>query len=64
MSSLLVFYKVYSLEVQSAMLVFSTQLCEILPLYPSLLFTSPTQIRQIKLPQSPFTGQVFLNDDI
>jgi hypothetical protein len=31
--SLLVFNKVYRLEIQSVMLVFSTQLCELLPLY-------------------------------
>ncbi len=42
MSSLLVFNKIYRLEIQSVMLVFSTQLCELLPLYPSLWFTSPT----------------------
>ncbi len=34
MSSLLVFNKVYRLEIQSVMLVFSTQVCELLPLYP------------------------------
>jgi hypothetical protein len=36
-----VFIRVYRLEIQSIMLVFSTQLCELLPLYPSLWFTSP-----------------------
>jgi hypothetical protein len=35
-----VFIRVYRLEIQSVMLVFSTQLCE-LPLYPSLWFNSP-----------------------
>jgi hypothetical protein len=29
------------LEIQSVMLVFSTQLCELLPLYPSLWFNAP-----------------------
>ncbi len=38
--SLLVFNKVYRLEIQSVMLVFSTQLCELLPLY--LLSGSPS----------------------
>jgi hypothetical protein len=43
MSSLLVFKKVYRLEIQSVMLVFSTQLCELLVYCPSnlLWFTSP-----------------------
>jgi hypothetical protein len=41
MSSLLVFNRVYRLELQSVMLVFSTQLCKRLPLNPSLWFTSP-----------------------
>jgi hypothetical protein len=36
-----VFSKVYRLEVQSVILVFSTQLCELLPLSPSLWFKSP-----------------------
>jgi hypothetical protein len=31
-----VFIRVYRLEIQSVMLVFSTQLCELLPLSPSL----------------------------
>jgi hypothetical protein len=35
MSSLLVFNRVYRLEIQSVMLVISTQLCELLP--PNLL---------------------------
>jgi hypothetical protein len=33
MSSLLVFNRVYRLEIQSVMLVFSTPCCELLPLY-------------------------------
>jgi hypothetical protein len=41
MSSLLVFNRVYRLEILSVMLVFSTQLCELLPLLPSLWFTFP-----------------------
>jgi hypothetical protein len=35
-----VFIRVYRLEIQSVMFVFSTQLCELLPLYPSLCFNS------------------------
>ena len=35
-----VFIKVYGLEIQSVMLVFSTQLCELLPLSPYLWFNS------------------------
>jgi hypothetical protein len=34
MSSLLVFHKVYRLEIKSVMLVFSTQVCAVLPRYP------------------------------
>jgi hypothetical protein len=33
--------RVYRMEIQSVMLVFSTQLCELLPLLPSLWFKSP-----------------------
>ncbi len=36
-----VFIKVYRLEIHSVMLVFSNQLCELLPLYPSLWLNSP-----------------------
>ncbi len=36
-----VLIRVYRLEIQSVMLVFSTKLCELLPLYPSLWFNSP-----------------------
>ena len=36
-----VFIRVYRLEIQSVMLVFSTQLCELLPLLPSLWFNCP-----------------------
>jgi hypothetical protein len=36
-----VFIRFYTLEVQSVMLVFSTQLCELLPLSPSLLSIPP-----------------------
>jgi hypothetical protein len=39
MSSLLVYTGVHRLEIQSVMLVFSTQLCKLLPHKPSLLFT-------------------------
>jgi hypothetical protein len=35
------FLRVYRLEIQSVMLVYSTQLCEPLPLKPSLWFYSP-----------------------
>jgi hypothetical protein len=42
MSSLIVFNRVYRLEIQSVMLVFSTQLCELLPPLPfSLVQLSP-----------------------
>jgi hypothetical protein len=34
MSFLLLFTRVYRLEIRSVMLLFSTQLCELLPLYP------------------------------
>jgi hypothetical protein len=40
-TSRLVFIRVYRLEIQSVMLVFSSQLCELLPFYPSLWFNSP-----------------------
>ncbi len=36
-----VFIRVYRLEIQSVMLVFSTQLCELLPISNSLWFNSP-----------------------
>jgi hypothetical protein len=42
MLSLLVFNRVYRLEIQSAMFVFSTQLCELLPLQPSLCLVLPS----------------------
>ncbi len=32
------FIRVYRFEIQSVVLVFSTQLCELLPLYPSLWY--------------------------
>ncbi len=35
-----VFIRVYRLEIQPVMLVFSTKLCELSPLYPSLWFSS------------------------
>ncbi len=45
------FIRVYRLEIQSVMLVFSTQLCELLPLSPSLWFNSllpcpPSQVNK------------------
>jgi hypothetical protein len=69
------------------MLVFSTQLCEPMPLSPSLWFNPPpfpvqicilyTRVQCVtgdgvwssghqtdeNLPQSPFTGQIFVGDD-
>jgi hypothetical protein len=36
-----VFIRVYRMEIQSVLLVFSTQLCEMLPREPSLRFSSP-----------------------
>jgi hypothetical protein len=48
MSSLLVFKRVYRLEIQSVLLVFSTQLCELLPLYIlSAWFTSPLPLPKV-----------------
>jgi hypothetical protein len=35
------FIRAYRLEKDSVMLVFSTQLCELLPLFPSLWFAPP-----------------------
>jgi hypothetical protein len=52
MSSLLVFDRVYRLEIQSVRLVFSTQLCELLSLYPSLWFNSslsPPPLPKVKV---------------
>ena len=62
MSPLLVFHRVYRLEIQSVMLVFSTGFVNypIAPLIFSLVSSPPLQtgLRQIKhLPQSPFTGK-------
>ncbi len=37
-----VFIRVYRLEIQSVMLIFSIQLCKLLPLYSSLWFNSTT----------------------
>jgi hypothetical protein len=37
-----IFIRVYGLKIQSVMLVFSTQRCELLPLQPSLWFNTPT----------------------
>jgi hypothetical protein len=47
MSSLLVFYRVYRLEILSVMLVFSTQLREFLPLLPSLWLSPVWRIRDV-----------------
>jgi hypothetical protein len=57
MSTLLVINRVYRLEIQSVMLVFSTQLCELLPLLPSLWFTFPTPP---PFPKSVFSDSVWL----
>ncbi len=39
-----VFIRVYRLEIPSGMLIFSTQLCELLPLSPSLWFNFSTSL--------------------
>jgi hypothetical protein len=49
MSSLLVFYRVYRLEIQSVMLVFSTQLRELLYCSSSILSGSPPPIHKVKV---------------
>jgi hypothetical protein len=38
------FIRLYRLEIQPVMFVFSTQLCELLPLSLSLLFNSPLSL--------------------
>ena len=67
------FIRVYRLEIQSVMLVFSTQLFDLLPFSPSLWLNSPPSPTVCKgggvwgsgpqtdkhLPQSLFTGQYF-----
>ena len=40
---------VYRLEMESVMLVFSTQLCKLLPLSPSLWFTSPFPVSKYNI---------------
>jgi hypothetical protein len=84
-----VFIRVYGLVIQSVMLVFLTQLCELLPLLHFFWFAPPslceknkyTRIQCVRvgicgviegrgpqtdkhLPQSPFTGKIFWDDDI
>ncbi len=49
MSSLLVFNRVYRLEIQSVMLVFSTQLCELLYCSSSILSGSSPPIPKVKV---------------
>jgi hypothetical protein len=49
MSSLLVLNRVYGLEIQSVLLVFSTQFCELFPPYPFLWFTSPPPLPIVKV---------------
>ncbi len=44
-----VFIRVYILEIQSVMLVFSTQLCGLLPVQPSLWFTSPIPVSKYSM---------------
>jgi hypothetical protein len=39
-----VLIRVHKLEKHSIMLIFSTQLCELLPLFPSLWFNSPPSL--------------------
>ncbi len=65
MSSLLVFNRVYRLEIQTAMLVFSTQLCERVQNLQNC-YTTPNKNLEGEgpqtdkhLPQSTFTGQFF-----
>ncbi len=55
-----VFITVYRLEIQSVMLVFSTQLCELLALYPSLWFTSPLPCVKVQYIQTGGWGGVEL----
>jgi hypothetical protein len=38
------FIRVYGLEIQSLMMVFSTQLCELLPFEPSLWLAFPPSL--------------------
>jgi hypothetical protein len=42
-----VFIRVYTMEKQSVMFVFSTQLCELLPPSPSLWFNPPPPLCEI-----------------
>jgi hypothetical protein len=60
MSSLLVFNKVYRLEIQSVMLVFSTEFMNVRGGGGNGVLGGKRPFRQIKhLPQSLFTGQFF-----
>ncbi len=49
MSSLLVFNRVNRLEIQSVILVFTTQLCELLPLYNRLSDSPPHLLPKVKV---------------
>ncbi len=63
MSSLLVFKGVYRLEIQSVMLVFSTQLCELLP--PNLLSGYLTHPSPLPKSQSTvYTDSVWLGGGV
>ncbi len=67
-----VFVRVYRREITSVMLVFSTQLCKLLPLYSNLLFGSnPKQkprrgggLRQTNTCRKVPYRSIFLDDDI
>jgi hypothetical protein len=56
LTAVMVFKRVYVLDIKTVMLVLLTQLCELLPLLPFLWFNSPTSPH---LPQSPFTVKLF-----
>jgi hypothetical protein len=51
------FIKVYRLEIQSVMLVFSTQLCLLLPLWPSLWFNSTSPLPCVKVCRQYLAGR-------
>ncbi len=54
-----VFNRVYRLEIQSVMLAFATQLCELLPLKPSFWFNSPHP----SPPPSLYQSTVYTNSE-
>jgi hypothetical protein len=63
--SFLVFNRVYRLEIQSVMLVFSTQLCELFLLQTSLWFASPTPppLPKVKVQYTVLVHRQFLSKD-